>query len=726
MNGDDRGSSSIDTSLTSNVEKLTVIRPYGYSNQKCGCCPTLTTRLLTKDFRPTKSQRKVLKKMENTLKSSPVSPQPGQQQLAMTPMSIKDAATATATPKKQKRHHIENNIKLITSKIGGNCSDPDLCMKKKPSSHSSLEERVLSSELLKKLEKVTNNALQKSLSSLLIIPNLDKKGEVKEQEQQKPSKYEWKTEYRLLSPSKKERNKLTIRAVSNVCGQISGQLSSSGINQISRGKLVEQIVEAIKEEILPLQNSTISSVQKDKKRFDTAVNDKTSMVSIAAIEAHPPTGQIRCTIQVQQQQQQQQQQIITIGGRSDDDAKDSRYTSDKDVEIINESSNESAKNHTKTNSKLEKWYENTTGKQLQLEPSQHNITIETMPAHQSAINPDVHRLYALYQHVIHNDLDPFTDDQIDNSSNNIEEDDDDEEKHLMMDIDDPSTLDWGNAPSYFTETITSVLTKYIQSIPEDYRRSVLANYYSFYQFLVENPFPLPVYNSRSSKNENNHTSSSSSQQRCGLYHQHYRLGGDLLIAVGVIDILPTGLSSVYLFYHPSFSYDLVALGKYAILKEIEFARDTLKVPYYYLGYYIESCQKMRYKAEYKPTQMLCPKYYEWVDATEAITKLRMTQRHVCPLIEANQNGKEDEGGYSNSADTNSKTIDRMQQSTVVEKDNDMDIDIAATLLLDIGAGINVTIDMLQSSGVEVVRPILDEFILEFSPALSKKCLIKLS
>ena len=135
---------------------------------------------------------------------------------------------------------------------------------------------------------------------------------------------------------------------------------------------------------------------------------------------------------------------------------------------------------------------------------------------------------------------------------------------------------------------------------------------------------------------------------------------------------------------------------------------------------------MRYKAEYKPTQMLCPKYYEWVDATEAITKLRMTQRHVCPLIEVNQNGKEDEGDYSNSADTNSKTIDRMQQSTVVEKDNDMDIDIAATLLLDIGAGINVTIDMLQSSGVEVVRPILDEFILEFSPELSKKCLIKLS
>eukprot|EP00536_Pseudo-nitzschia_multiseries_P001018 jgi/Psemu1/250146/estExt_Genewise1Plus.C_130004 len=200
---------------------------------------------------------------------------------------------------------------------------------------------------------------------------------------------------------------------------------------------------------------------------------------------------------------------------------------------------------------------------------------------------------------------------------------------------------------------------------------------------------------------------------CGLYHQHYRLGGDFLIAVGVIDVLPNGLSSVYLFYHPSFSHDLVALGKYAILKEIEFARETLKVPYYYLGYYIESCQKMRYKAEYKPTQILCPKFYDWVDSSAAIAKLQMTPRNVCALIET-------ESQCDEKKDTGRTTSDAHEMTKV-------DIERAVnSLQMDIGAGMNVTIDMLQSSGVEVVKPILEEFIIEVSPELSEKCILKLT
>lgn len=128
---------------------------------------------------------------------------------------------------------------------------------------------------------------------------------------------------------------------------------------------------------------------------------------------------------------------------------------------------------------------------------------------------------------------------------------------------------------------------------------------------------------------------------------------------------------------------------------------------------------MSYKAEYKPTQMLCPKYYDWVDATEAIAKLRMTKRHVCPLIEVNQNSKENEDNDSNSTNTMKKKKNNI--------DTDTDITtVLNSLQMDIGAGINVTIDMLQSSGVEVVKPILEEFISEFSPELSKKCLIKLS
>ena len=121
---------------------------------------------------------------------------------------------------------------------------------------------------------------------------------------------------------------------------------------------------------------------------------------------------------------------------------------------------------------------------------------------------------------------------------------------------------------------------------------------------------------------------------------------------------------------------------------------------------------MRYKAEYKPTQMLCPKYYHWVDATMAISKLQMTPRHVCPLIEATPKCDEKKDSDSTAA--------RKQKKT------NIGIDALNNLQMDIGAGMNVTIDMLQPSGVEAVKPILEEFILEFSPQLSRKCILKLT
>jgi hypothetical protein len=39
--------------------------------------------------------------------------------------------------------------------------------------------------------------------------------------------------------------------------------------------------------------------------------------------------------------------------------------------------------------------------------------------------------------------------------------------------------------------------------------------------------------------------------------------------------------------------------------------------YYYLGYYIHTCSKMAYKAEYAPSELLCPQRQVWVglDAT---------------------------------------------------------------------------------------------------------------
>ena len=76
---------------------------------------------------------------------------------------------------------------------------------------------------------------------------------------------------------------------------------------------------------------------------------------------------------------------------------------------------------------------------------------------------------------------------------------------------------------------------------------------------------------------------------------------------------------------------------------------------------------------------------------------------------------------NNNEKENSKCITKSRDDV-----NDGIADALNALQMDIGAGMNVTIDMLHSSGVEVVKPILKEFILEFSPALSKKCVLKLT
>nr|KYP75856.1 Arginyl-tRNA--protein transferase 1 [Cajanus cajan] len=99
----------------------------------------------------------------------------------------------------------------------------------------------------------------------------------------------------------------------------------------------------------------------------------------------------------------------------------------------------------------------------------------------------------------------------------------------------------------------------------------------------------------------------------GSFHQQYLIDGQL-VAVGVIDILPNCLSSKYLFWDPDFAF--LSLGKYSAIQEIGWVKENQvycpSLQYYYLGYYIHSCNKMRYKAAYRPSELLCPLRYQWV------------------------------------------------------------------------------------------------------------------
>ncbi|XP_077311500.1 arginyl-tRNA--protein transferase 1 isoform X2 [Lithobates pipiens] len=112
----------------------------------------------------------------------------------------------------------------------------------------------------------------------------------------------------------------------------------------------------------------------------------------------------------------------------------------------------------------------------------------------------------------------------------------------------------------------------------------------------------------------------------GSFHQQYLLDGKI-IAVGVIDILPFCVSSVYLYYDPDYSF--LSLGVYSALREISFTRElhgkAADLCYYYMGFYIYSCPKMRYKGQYKPSQLLCPETFFWVSIEKCIPLLERTK-----------------------------------------------------------------------------------------------------
>jgi leucyl-tRNA---protein transferase len=83
----------------------------------------------------------------------------------------------------------------------------------------------------------------------------------------------------------------------------------------------------------------------------------------------------------------------------------------------------------------------------------------------------------------------------------------------------------------------------------------------------------------------------------------YRDGNNQLLAVGICDICPESLSSVYFYFDPAHSHR--GLGTHGALREIAFAAE-MGIPYYYLGYWVRGCRKMEYKAAFKPCEALWP------------------------------------------------------------------------------------------------------------------------
>lgn len=74
-----------------------------------------------------------------------------------------------------------------------------------------------------------------------------------------------------------------------------------------------------------------------------------------------------------------------------------------------------------------------------------------------------------------------------------------------------------------------------------------------------------------------------------------------LIGVDLVDFLEDGISSIYFFYDPDFAH--LSLGRLSIYEQIMLAKEYQR-EWIYLGYYVENCQSLKYKASYTPYQIL--------------------------------------------------------------------------------------------------------------------------
>ncbi|KAJ6539228.1 arginine-tRNA-protein transferase [Mycena capillaripes] len=174
-------------------------------------------------------------------------------------------------------------------------------------------------------------------------------------------------------------------------------------------------------------------------------------------------------------------------------------------------------------------------------------------------------------------------------------------------------------PSSYSPEKFELYCKYQRDIHSDLNSTPSG----FKRFLVDSPlFPAPIPYSAPPP--------SHLPMNYGSYHQLYKCDGKL-IALGVIDILPNCVSSVYFIYDPA--WEEFSLGKLSALREVSLASEIKaagapEMTSLYMGFYIHSCQKMRYKGDYHPSYLADPETYDWFPLENCIPLLEK-YRYAC-------------------------------------------------------------------------------------------------
>ena len=153
-------------------------------------------------------------------------------------------------------------------------------------------------------------------------------------------------------------------------------------------------------------------------------------------------------------------------------------------------------------------------------------------------------------------------------------------------------------------------------------------------------------------------------RQLGSYHQCYRLDGKL-VAVGVLDLLPQCVSAVYFMYHESVHEH--NFGKLGALREIALAHEE-GYRWWYAGFYIHSCVKMRYKGDYSPQFLLDPETYTWSPLNDDMKRSLDENEHLNLSCEPSPEKPSEEARSATTEDMDVDSDDSDDESTLSNPD----------------------------------------------------------
>ena len=627
------------------------------------CCPAIPIRLHVPDFNPSKSQKRVLRRMRQYLEGNMSFQVHLKKEKSTSSGAESVVAAATATKMK---YDIQQSLKVELQKQMVTLLLEILCKLDNDHSTNSLMDNV----------SISSTINPEAINSLCTFQHRQTKS--KEKGRRRKTGEEVEVQY----------------FTSSVCNALVGRYKLSGV--ITANDLCRELCEKMNNAILSLSDSND--------------NNRSSMVTVdvISVQSVPKTGHVKIGIATSA--------LTVMQGSRNKKSETDHYQ--KPPNCRNEQQmQQSVVDFENGTNKKQRQDDNTVkisnipcaGKK------KNRLIVRSIPSYISGQMPEVHKLYAKYQSRVHGDRNPYENDNEEDSSDesSLEEDGKDGAKGGRL----------------------------------------AKSKRSFERFLCESPIPYspiptPISPSKYNYDDGINNTNVFTEEEIefdvdipyGSYHQQYRLNGEL-IAVGVVDILPECLSSVYSFYDPDIS-EVINLGKYTALHEIEWVRQANErrstggrstLCYYYLGYYIHSCTKMKYKAEYKPSKLLCPVSQRWVDY-EIAMKVAF-------------NNSFDEHHYGSLENYNADSKDKKKRDYIqcqqIKRDNIYQSKrVLEHIHLDIGPqpakggrrGSNnngkvvapvVTLGMLTAYGRAMLDPLLLQFVNHVGIEVAQRCKIKL-